>query len=143
MRLRYVSSFVGWVFLIVGTVGALILHYLALTLLAIGIVLLAYDTLKRVQLKNLKANGIHYNAEIVYMVKTASKRAAPMRGAIVRIGFMTDTYVKCRYTNEYGVEFDVTSRMFLWDSPEHYELKAYVYVDRDNPEKYAVEVTKR
>jgi len=66
-----------------------------------------------------------------------------MRAAIVRVGPISDTYVVCRYIDEHGEEYQAKSRMFLWDSPEHYELKAYVYVDRDNPEKYAVEVTKR
>jgi len=94
-----------------------------------------YDIRRTQRLRRLKESGIPHDAKIINLV--SQRRPAP---AFVRVGPFSSTYVECRFLDEYGRERYAKSHLFLWDSPVYSGLSAKVYVDREDPGKYAVEI---
>jgi len=104
----------------------------------IGVIFLAYDNFKTLRFRRLKHSGICYDAEIYHL-----HRHRRTNFTFVRIGPYSSSYVECRYFDEYGQEHHAKSHYFLWGSYDYHELAAKVYVDRDDPGKYVVEVSKK
>jgi len=146
MRLKTVAFVAGFIFLSIGFIMWIVLiagghsglPLVQMAFLLSGAGFLVYDRVKVAQLERLMGEGICYDARIVNLTRGP---AEPVK--IIRIGSFRDSYVDCRYINETGNEYCVRSRWFLWDSSDWQGLNAKVYVDRENPEKYAVHIVSK
>lgn len=91
---------------------------------------LVYD---RKKLKNLKHSGVCMNSEIEDMIPAAW----------IRVGNYTTCRIACRFIYE-GKEYKAVSNYYvLTPFQQKEDLYANVYIDRDNPSKYCVELFQR
>ena len=85
------------------------------------------------KLRELKQSGRQFEAGIINL--------SPVSG--VNISFYATVYAECIYLNEKQQRCKVKSAMFLWNSLKNEGLQAHVYVDWNDPRRYAVEITRR
>jgi hypothetical protein len=86
------------------------------------------------KLRTLKQIGRRFEAEIIDL--------NPVIGINAGI-YLPTVYAECIYVNDEGRRCKVKSAMFLWESFLHDKLEAAVYVDYNDPRRYAVEITRR
>jgi len=84
------------------------------------------------RIAEFKSYGKHYEAEITSL--------NPVQGVNVNMHTPVVT-ADCIYINDLQQRCKVRSRMFLWKGFSPEGLKADVYVDYNDPRKYAVEIT--
>jgi len=86
----------------------------------------------------LKDDGLRYDAEIINISSSNNVN-------YVRIGgYSASGRVECAYVNQQGERCLVRSRMLLVRGGDSADtLAAVVYVDRDDPKRYAVEVFRK
>jgi len=84
------------------------------------------------KLETLKDYGDSYEAEEVHLVSSNA----------VTINHSPAVYAECIYTNQSGMRCRVKSRLFMWRrwGQEADSLGAVIYVDRQDPSYYAVEM---
>jgi len=84
------------------------------------------------KLLELKDYGDRYDAEEITLVSSNS----------VVINNNPAVFAECIYTNSSGQRCRVKSRLFMWNrwGREHDDLGAIIYVDRQDPSHYAVEI---
>lgn len=88
---------------------------------------LAYD---RTKLKNLKHSGVRMDSEIEDVIPAAW----------IRVGNYTSCRIACRFIYE-GKEYKAVSNYYVLTPFKRKEdLYANVYIDKDNPAKYSVEL---
>ncbi|MCL2362710.1 MAG: hypothetical protein FWC73_12965 [Defluviitaleaceae bacterium] len=87
------------------------------------------------KLADLKDYGDRYEAEEVVLVSSNS----------VVINHNPAVYAECVYTNQSGQRCRVKSRLFMWNrwGDKQDALGAMIYVDRQDPSHYAVEMFHR
>jgi len=88
----------------------------------------------------LKEYGDYYEAEEISLVSSMHITSVSMDSG--SLGLTTSVYALCVYTNSQGQRCRVKSRMFMWNrwGQEHETLRAVIYVDRQDPSLYAVEM---
>jgi hypothetical protein len=100
--------------------------------LGMGIVFTVVSRIGSCKLERLRHSGMEYNAKIIRL----------MPNFAIKINNIPNVRAECIYVNELGRRCKVISRMFLWESFNVTGLDAKVFADRDNPGKYAVEITR-
>lgn len=99
-----------------------------------GLACLIYERICAGRLERLKQDGLCYTARIVNIIQ--AERPSP---AIIRIGDYVDTVFVCLYTDEQGQHHEVSSRKLVYSG---IPVEVFVYVDKNDPKKYVVEVIK-
>ena len=100
----------------------------------LGLGFLIYAKKKTARLERLKTEGREFQAEIVALIHSAA----------VRVGSGISARAECSYVNEEGRTCLVRSGLLLLTSGCDKEyLKAVVYVSREDPRDYAVEISPR
>jgi hypothetical protein len=84
------------------------------------------------KLKALKHEGKRFDAEISSLNFVSG----------INMGHHATVYAECIYTNENGQRCKVKTPMFLWKSIHPEDLRAEVYVDYNDPRRYAVEISR-
>ncbi|MCL1844084.1 MAG: hypothetical protein FWF79_09745 [Defluviitaleaceae bacterium] len=84
-------------------------------------------------LQILKQEGKSYDAEIVRLNIAWG----------INVGATPAVSAECIYTNDNGQRCKVKSPLFVWLSMNPDGLKATVYTDYNDPQKYAVEIIRR
>ena len=99
----------------------------------IGLIFIRIVSANTRKLKELKQSGRQYEAEIINL--------QPIMGINANLYGLT-VYAECIYLNEKQQRCKVKSTMFMWESYKHEGLQAHVYVDWNDPRRYAVEIAK-
>ncbi|MCL2854811.1 MAG: hypothetical protein FWE21_04245 [Defluviitaleaceae bacterium] len=100
-------------------------------------ILAIYNKGKR-RLNRLKDEGVRYDAEIVGFYNGA------WYGSYSHGDFASGAKAECAYINQMGERQLVRSRLYVMRMGDGAEgLHAMVYVDRDDPDKYEVEVFRK
>jgi len=100
----------------------------------IGLVFAFISNANVKKLRELKQSGKRFDAEIVNLL--------PVIGVNASLHAPT-VYAECIYMNSQQQSCKVKSTMFLWENLKHEKLEATVYVDWNEPRRYAVEITQR
>ncbi|MCL2416208.1 MAG: hypothetical protein FWD01_05265 [Defluviitaleaceae bacterium] len=112
-------------------IGILVISINLIVFLSISIGFAIPGFIAKRRLKELSEDGISYEAEIIRLIPSLH----------TRVGSYATVYVECVYINKQNQRCMVKSGKFLWHSNAiSAGLKATVYVDRDNPRKYAVKM---
>ena len=101
--------------------------------LTIGLVITGINNRAAKKLSLLKEIGECYVAEEIILIPSN----------VVRVNNASSVYAECIYTNNSGQRCRVKSRMFMWYrwGREKDNLHAIIYVDRQDPSQYAVEMS--
>jgi MFS family permease len=103
--------------------------------LAVGLIGLVFAAKGRGRLRRLKDDGLRFDAEVTQV----GHRTIPIRTGTGAAG-----RVECVYINDRGERCLVKSRSLLLRFGDNAEnLGAVVYVDRDDPARYEVEVFRK
>ena len=86
------------------------------------------------KLNDLQQRGQRFEAEIMQLTHVMGVNAS-LHTPTVR--------AECIYINEQQQRCKVRSAMFLWENFNHEKLQAVVYVDWNDPRRYAVAVTRQ
>ena len=101
--------------------------------LIIGLVFYLIGYSRRRKLNFLKQEGRRFEAEVTNLY--------PVVG--INIGTTPTVYAECVYTNDNGQRCKVKTPMFLWKSFHPEDLNAEVYVDWNDPHRYAVQLSRK
>lgn len=86
------------------------------------------------RLAQLKQDGRHFPAEIIRLNHAVG----------INVSLHAPTvYAECIYINTENQRCKVKSTLFLWENFSHKKLQANVYVDWNDPRRYAVEITRK
>ena len=132
-------------FIVVGGLFTIILRdrpHIPLVIVLIGLVSLVRWLWANFKLKKMKQAGLRYDAEVTGLILLSS--GSLMRINHVRLGALVTVCAICAYTDNQDRERTAKSTMFLWpETAGHEKLIAAVYVNPNNPDKYAVELFER
>jgi len=99
--------------------------------LIVGLIFAGINSRANAKLDFLRETGQHYEAEEIYLIPTNA----------VMVNNNPAVHAECIYTNNFGQRCRVVSRMFMWNRwGQEAALRATIYVDRQDPSLYAVEM---
>jgi len=100
--------------------------------LIIGLIISGINAKANSKLMHLKDTGDSFQAEDIVLIPTNA----------VRVNNNPAVFAECIYVNNFGQRCRVRSRMFMWNKwGQEKALRAIVYVDRQDPSFYAVEMS--
>ena len=99
--------------------------------LIIGLIVSGVNSRANTKLMHLKDTGESYQAEDIVLIPTNT----------MVVNNNPSVYAQCIYVNNHGQRCKVRSRLFMWNRWGQEEaLRAIIYVDRQDPSNYAVEM---
>jgi len=100
--------------------------------LIVGLIITRINRRAAKKLYDLKDTGDQYEAEEITLIHSNA----------VRINHSPTVFAECIYINKSGQRCRVKSRLFMWNrwGQGHDSLRAMIYVDRQDPSRYAVEM---
>ena len=100
--------------------------------LSVGLIITGINRRAAKKLWELRDFGDAYEAEEIMLIHSNS----------VYINYSPAVHAECIYINSQGQRCKVKSRMFMWNrwGQDKENLRAMIYVDRQDPSRYAVEM---